>query len=50
MRFDRERAELQREIDRLQQRPSGESHARIEQLGLQHIELKRRIEALRFEP
>jgi DNA primase len=49
MRFDRERAALQREIDVLQQRPTGDSMARIEQLGLQKIELKRRIEALSFE-
>lgn len=50
MRFDRERAGLQREIDRLQQRPTSDSLARIEQLTLQKIELKRRVEALSLEP
>jgi hypothetical protein len=50
MRFDRERAGLQREIDRLQQRPTSESLERIEQLTLQKIELKRRVEAMSLEP
>jgi DNA primase len=46
LRYDRERAELQREIDRLQQERAPGVTARIEQLGLQKIDLKRRIEAL----
>jgi DNA primase len=46
LRYDRERAELQREIDRLQEDRSPEVAARIEQLGMQKIDLKRRIEAL----
>lgn len=49
MRFDRERAALQREIDALQRQPSADSLARIQQLGLQTIDLKRRIEALSLE-
>ena len=46
LRYDRERAALQREIDRLQEDRSPDMSARIEQLGLQKIDLKRRIEAL----
>jgi DNA primase len=46
MRFDRERAALQREIDRLRDDASAETQTRIAELGLQKIELKRRIEAL----
>jgi len=50
LRFDRERAELQREIDRLQERAGPDALARIEELGLQKIDLKRRIEALGSVP
>jgi DNA primase len=46
LRYDRERAALQREIDRLQQETAPDATARIEQLGLRKIDLKRRIEAL----
>jgi hypothetical protein len=46
LRYDRERAELQREIDQLQEDGSPGGAARIEQLGSQKIDLKRRIEAL----
>ena len=46
LRYDRERAALQREIDRLQREPAADAATRIEQLGLQKIDLKRRIEAL----
>ena len=49
LRYDRERAALQREIDRLQQEAAPGGAARIEQLGLQNIDLKRRIEALGAE-
>ena len=49
LRYDRERAALQREIDRLQQEAAPGVTARIEQLGLQKIDLKRRIEALGAE-
>jgi DNA primase len=49
LRYDRERAALQREIDRLQQEAAPGVAARIEQLGLQKIDLKRRIEALGAE-
>jgi DNA primase len=49
LRYDRERAALQREIDRLQQEAPPGGAARIEQLGLQKIDLKRRIEALGAE-
>jgi hypothetical protein len=49
LRYDRERAALQREIDRLQQEAAPGVAARIEQLGLQKIDLKRRIEALGVE-
>ena len=49
LRYDRERAALQREIDRLQQEAAPGGAARIEQLGLQKIDLKRRIEALGAE-
>jgi DNA primase len=49
LRYDRERAALQREIDRLQQEAAPDVAARIEQLGLQKIDLKRRIEALGAE-
>jgi DNA primase len=50
LRYDRERAALQREIDRLQEEAAPGTVARIEQLGLQKIDLKRRIEALSSEP
>jgi len=50
IRFDRERAELQREIDRLQEMAEPGAMARIEELGLQKIDLKRRIEALGSVP
>ena len=50
LRYDRERAALQREIDRLQEDGTPGTVARIEQLGLQKIDLKRRIEALSSEP
>lgn len=46
LRYDRERAALQREIDRLQEDGSPATVARIEELGLQKVDLKRRIEAL----
>jgi DNA primase len=46
LRFDREREALQREIDRLQDAMSPETRARLDELSLQKIELKRRIEAL----
>lgn len=46
MRFDREREALQQEIDRLQDDSTPESEARLAELSLQKIELKRRIEAL----
>jgi DNA primase len=46
LRYDRERAALQREIERLQHDASADTTARIEQLGLAKIDLKRRIEAL----
>ena len=49
LRYDRERAALQREIDRLQHEAAPGVAARIEQLGLQKIDLKRRIEALGAE-
>ncbi len=46
LRYDRERAELQREIDRLRDDGSAETAARIEQLYGRKVDLKRRIEAL----
>ncbi|HEX6228405.1 MAG TPA: hypothetical protein VFZ41_02965, partial [Solirubrobacterales bacterium] len=46
LRFDREREALQREIDRLQDGLSAEAQARLTELSLQKIALKRRIEAL----
>jgi len=49
LRYDRERAALQREIDRLQQEAAPGVASKIEQLGLQKIDLKRRIEALGAE-
>jgi DNA primase len=49
LRYDRERAALQREIDRLQQEARGEASERIMELGLLKIDLKRRIEALSAE-
>jgi DNA primase len=49
LRFDRERAALQQEIDRLQREASPVTAARIEELGLLKIDLKRRIEALGTE-
>jgi DNA primase len=50
LRYDRERAALQQEIDRLREDATPATIARIEQLGLQKIVLKRRIEALSSEP
>jgi DNA primase len=49
LRYDRERAALQHEIDRLQQEAAPGVASKIEQLGLQKIDLKRRIEALGAE-
>jgi DNA primase len=46
LRYDRERAALQREIDRLRDDGSAETAARIEQLYGLKVDLKRRIEAL----
>ncbi len=46
LRYDRERAALQREIDRLQQEATVGTAEKIEELGLLRINLKRRIEAL----
>ena len=46
LRYDRERAALQREIDRLQQEAAAGMAEKIEELGLLKIDLKRRIEAL----
>jgi DNA primase len=46
LRYDRERAALQREIDRLQREATAGTAERIEELGLLKIDLKRRIEAL----
>jgi DNA primase len=46
LRYDRERAALQREIDRLQREATAGTAERIEELGLIKIDLKRRIEAL----
>ena len=46
LRYDRERAALQREIDRLQQEATAGTAEKIEELGLLKIDLKRRIEAL----
>jgi DNA primase len=46
LRYDRERAALQREIDRLRDDGSAETAARIEQLYGRKVDLKRRIEAL----
>jgi DNA primase len=50
LRYDRERAALQREIDRLQEEAAPGTGARIEQLWLRKIDLKRRIQALSSEP
>jgi hypothetical protein len=49
LRYDRERAALQREIDRLQQEAAAGMAEKIEELGLLKIDLKRRIEALSAE-
>jgi DNA primase len=49
LRYDRERAALQREIDRLQREASAGTAEKIEELGLLKIDLKRRIEALSAE-
>jgi DNA primase len=46
LRFDREREALQREIDRLQDAADDGAQARIAELSVRKIELKRRIEAL----
>jgi DNA primase len=46
LRYDRERAALQQEIDRLQRSAAPDTADQIEQLGLRKIDLKRRIEAL----
>jgi DNA primase len=46
LRYDRERADLQREIDRLRDDGSADTAARIEQLYGRKVDLKRRIEAL----
>jgi DNA primase len=46
LRYDRERAALQREIDRLQGEAAAGMAEKIEELGLLKIDLKRRIEAL----
>jgi DNA primase len=49
LRYDRERAALQQEIDQLQRSTAPDRADRIEQLGLLKIDLKRRIEALGSE-
>jgi DNA primase len=49
LRYDRERAALQREIDQLRDDGSDETAARIEQLYGRKVDLKRRIEALSAE-
>jgi DNA primase len=46
LRYDRERADLQREIDGLRDDGSADTAARIEQLYGRKVDLKRRIEAL----
>jgi DNA primase len=46
LRYDRERAALQREIDQLRDDGSAETALRIEQLYDRKVDLKRRIEAL----
>ena len=46
LRYDRERAELQREIDGLRDDGSATTAARIEQLYDRKVDLKRRIEQL----
>ena len=46
LRYDRERAALQREIDRLQREATAGTVEKIEELWLLKIDLKRRIEAL----
>jgi DNA primase len=46
LRFDREREALQREIARLQDEADDDAQARIAELSVRKIELKRRIEAL----
>jgi hypothetical protein len=46
LRYDRERAALQREIDRLRDDGSAQSESQIEQLYDRKVHLKRRIEAL----
>lgn len=49
LRMDRERAALEREIDRLQREASPGTMARIEEMLLLKIDLKRRVEALSTE-
>ena len=49
LRYDRERAALQREIDQLRDDGSAETATRIEQLYDRKVDLKRRIEALSAE-
>jgi DNA primase len=49
LRYDRERASLQREIDQLRDDGSAETATRIEQLYDRKVNLKRRIEALSAE-
>jgi DNA primase len=49
LRYDRERAALQREIDQLRDDGSAETAMRIEQLYDRKVDLKRRIEALSAE-
>ena len=46
LRYDREREALQREIDRLQDTSGDDAQARIAELSVRKIELKRRCEAL----
>ena len=50
LRYTREQAALQREIDRLQEEAAPGTGARIEQLWLQKIDLKRRSQALSSAP
>jgi len=46
LRYERERAEVQREIDRLQQSGTAGDDARIDALWRQKIDLSQRIEAM----
>ena len=50
LRYTREQADLQREIDRLQEEAAPGTGAKIEQLWLRKIDLKRRSQALSSEP